>query len=83
MYNEFLNNNVTVFVSPRTEHFLEYKGFLESENNDTITLKNASIKLALINFQRNVFGGGMSTMAENIERIIINKKYIMSCHKEV
>ncbi len=52
MYNEFLNNNVTVFISPRTEQFLEYKGFLESENNDTITLKNASIKFAFFNWRR-------------------------------
>lgn len=81
MYNEFLNNDVTVFVSPRTEQFLEYKGFLESENEDTITLRNASIKFAMVNFQKNMFGGGISTMAENIERIIINKKYIMSCYK--
>ena len=47
MYNEFLNNDVTVVVSPRTEQFLEYKGFLESENDETIILKNVSINMAL------------------------------------
>lgn len=80
MYNEFLNNNVTVFVSTRAEQFLEYNGFLESENDYSIVLKNASIKFAMANFQKGMFGGGISTMAENIERIIINKKYIMSCY---
>lgn len=61
--------------------FLEYKGILESENEEQLILKDASIKFAIANFQKGMFGNGISSLGEGIEKIIINKKYIISCYK--
>lgn len=77
---KLLNKNVVVLVSTRTEQFLEYDGYLYEVNEDTITLKYASINLAMMSFQKNVFGNSMGNYLSNLDTVIINKNYIMSCH---
>ena len=81
MYKEMLNNDVTVMVSPRVENFLEYTGVLVEENEETLTLKNVSINYAILNFQKNIFGENINSYKKDIESVIINKKYIISCNK--
>lgn len=80
MYNSFINKEVTVIVASRADSILEYNGLLCEENEKTIKLKNVSINLAMLNFQKNLFGSNMGDYYENIEEMIINKDYIISCN---
>lgn len=54
-----------------------------AENNDTITLENATIKAAIaIKATKFVVGGKLGTIyEENIKKALINKKYMISCNE--
>lgn len=80
MFNNMMNSEVTVIVSSRAETLLEYNGVLCEENENTITLRGVSINFAMLNFQKNIFGGNMSSYKQNIDKVILNKDYIISCN---
>lgn len=82
MYKSLLNQEVEVIVSTRTEMVLEYNGVFVSEDINTLVLKNVSITSAMLNFQKNMFGTGLGQYKENIDIVIINKNYIISCNKK-
>lgn len=82
MYKSLLNQEVEVIVSTRTEMVLEYNGVFVSEDVNTLVLKNVSITSAMLNFQKNMFGTGLGQYKENIDTVIINKNYIISCNKK-
>lgn len=81
MYKDIINNEVTVLVATKGDTVLEYNGILVSENDTEIELKDATICTMLLNLQRNMFGTNMTKYKEDIDRVIINKKYIISCIK--
>ena len=81
MYKSLIGENVTVVVSSRGENLLEYIGTLSSENVDTIELNNVSISYLMLNFQKGIFGGNINKYKENVEKVVINKRYIISCDK--
>ena len=81
LYKSLIGENVTVVVSSRGENLLEYIGTLSSENVDTIELNNVSISYLMLNFQKGIFGGNINKYKENVEKVVINKRYIISCDK--
>lgn len=81
MFEDLLNNQVEIITTTRGQNVFEYKGMLIKENNETVTLKNVSINYAITDFQKNVFGGNITTYKQNIEKVILNKKYIISCNQ--
>lgn len=81
MYNDLINSNVTVVVSSKGDTILEYKGTLISENENNIALADASINYLMLNFQKGFFGSNINQYKQNIEKIIINKEYIISCDR--
>ena len=44
-------------------------------------LKNVDISYLMLNFQRGIFGGNINKYKENLDSVIINKRYIISCDK--
>lgn len=82
MYDEYLNNEVVVIVSTRTEVMWEYTGYLVQADETSLKLKDVSINQALLSFQKNIFGSGMSTYKSNLKEVILNKNYIISCYKK-
>lgn len=81
MYKELLGKNVTVLVATKGDIVLEYTGTLLSESDTEIELVNASIATMIMNVQRAVFGSNINKYKEDIDKAIINKKYIISCIK--
>lgn len=81
MYKELVGEKVTVVVSSRGDNLLEYIGTLSSENDDTITMTNTDICYLMLNFQKGIFGGNINKYKENLDKVIINKRYIISCDK--
>lgn len=81
MYKSLIGEKVTIVVSSRGDNLLEYVGTLSSEDDDTIELKNVNISYLMLNFQKGIFGEGMYRYKEDLERVIINKRYIISCDK--
>ena len=81
MYKELINERVTVLVATRGDVVLEYEGTLVEENDTEIVLNNASIATMLMSVQVSMFGKNMTKYREDIDKIIINKKYIISCLK--
>ena len=81
MYKSLIGERVTVVVSSRSENLLEYMGKLESESDDTIELTNVDIAYLMLSFQKGFFGGNINKYKENLDRVIINKRYIISCDK--
>ena len=82
MFNDLINREVIVVVSSRTEFLLEYNGLLCEENENVIKLKNVDINQEMLNFQKNVFGSNMGIYKQNIDEVIINKNYVISCIKK-
>lgn len=82
MYKELINNEVVIMVSSRAEAILEYTGLLCEENDEVLRLKNVEISQALLNFQKNMFGAGLGSYKQNIEEVILNKRYVISCSKK-
>ena len=81
MYKDLINDRVTVLVATRGDVVLEYEGTLTEENDTEIVLNDASIATMLMSVQVSMFGKNMTKYREDIDKIIINKKYIISCLK--
>jgi len=79
MYNELINSEVLVVVSTRADMIFEYTGVLCEETEKTIKLKNVEINHVMLNFQKSVFGSGFSAYKKNIDEVILNKDYVISC----
>ena len=81
MYKDLIGLNVTIIISSKTDNLLEYVGILEKEDENTLTLKNATIGYLMVNIQRGIFGNGMTQYKTDVDEVIINKKYVISCNK--
>lgn len=81
MYKDLINERVTVLVATKGDVVLEYEGTLTEENDTEIVLNDASIATMLMSVQVSMFGKNMTKYREDIDKIIINKKYIISCLK--
>ena len=79
MYERFMNNQVSVFVTPKTSTFMEYKGTLVDENEETIVLNNVVIEFAATAAAKS-FISGASLYKSNIDTVVINKEFIISCN---
>ena len=81
MYKDLINERVTVLVATKGDVVLEYEGTLTEENDTEIVLVDATIATMLMSVQVSMFGKNMTKYREDIDKIIINKKYIISCLK--
>lgn len=81
MYKDLINERVTVLVATKGDVVLEYEGTLTEENDTEIVLNDASIATMLMSVQVSVFGKNMNKYREDIDKVVINKKYIISCLK--
>ncbi len=81
MYSDLIGEKVTIVVSSKGDTMLEYIGTLVSEKEDTIELKNADLSYLMLNFQKGIFGSNINKYKDNVEKVIINKRYIISCNK--
>lgn len=81
MYKDLINERVTVLVATKGDVVLEYEGTLTEENDTEIILNDASIATMLMSVQVSMFGKNMTKYREDIDKIVINKKYIISCLK--
>ena len=79
MYKDLIGEKVTIIVSSRGDNLLEYIGTLLSETEDMVELRNVNISYLMLNFQKGIFGGNINKYKENIDKVIINKRYIISC----
>lgn len=81
MYSDLIGEKVTVVVSSKGDTMLEYIGTLVSETEDTLELKDVDISYLMLNFQKGIFGSNINKYKDNLEKVIINKRYIISCDK--
>lgn len=80
MYKEMINSKVTVMVSSRGENVLEYVGILTKEDEESIVLTNVDISYLILNIQKGLFGNTLNVYKQGVEKVIINKRYIISCN---
>ena len=81
MYKSLIGEKVTVIISSRGDHLLEYIGTLSSENDDWLELANVNIQYLMLNFQKVMSGGNMNVYKTNVDKVVINKRYVISCNK--
>ena len=81
MFSSLLGERVTVVVASRGDQILEYVGVLEKEIEDAITLSDVDISYLMLSFQKGIFGRDMNKYKEGLEKVIINKRHIISCNK--
>ena len=81
MYKDLINEYVTIIVATKSQLLLEYNGKIIEESENTITMNDVSINQVMLNFQKSVFGNGISIYKQFISKIILNKDYIISCNK--
>ena len=79
MYKSLMGSIVNVIVGSRAEYLLEYNGKLVNETDTTIELKDVTVSYLLPQFQKGLFGSGITKFKENVATIVINKQYIISC----
>lgn len=84
MYKSLIGENVAVIISTRSDNMLEYTGTLSSESDETIALSNANILYLMTNFTRGagLLGENMNKIKGDLEKVVINKEYIISCNKQ-
>ena len=81
MYKDLINEEVTILVATKGDIVLEYNDTLVLETDNEIELKDATISTMLMNVQRSVFGSNMTKYREDIDKVVVNKKFIISCIK--
>ncbi len=79
MFKDFINQRVTLIISSRGDNLLEYVGTLIAEDENSVLLSNVDINYAMLNYQKSIFGGNIFQYKENLSKVVINKKYIISC----
>lgn len=82
MFQSLIGQRVSVVVASRGDNLLEYIGNLVAESDDAIVLTNVDVTFLLSNLQKGLIGGFNTTkltFKTGIDKIIINKKYIISC----
>ena len=80
MFKEMIDKRVSIIISSRGDNLLEYVGVLQNETEDVIELTSVDISYLMLNFQKGIFGGNINKYKENINKVILNKRYIISCH---
>ena len=80
MFKDLLGEKATLIVSTRSDYILEYTGTITNENEYSVTLSNVSISIMMLNFQKGIFGNNMNVYRENLDEVVLNKKYIISCN---
>lgn len=82
MFESFIGERVIVDVSTGGEKLLEYMGVLSSESEDTIVLTNADILYLTKQFNASGWTNEkLQPYRSKMSKVIINKKYIISCEK--
>ena len=84
MYKSLIGEQVIVIVSSKSEVLFEYTGILSSESENEIELKKAEASQLVFQFGKTIFGDlgeNLRKYKENIDTVIINKQYIISCNK--
>ena len=83
MFELLIDCNVIAMVTGKGEAVYVYRGTLVEENEKTIILKNCRIEMSMTASQRNMnfLGSDAFVFQDNVESVIINKEYIMSCNK--
>lgn len=80
MFRNLIGEKVNILTSTRGEYVLEYFGTVLSENEEAVELANVDISIMMLNFQKGIFGGNMNKYKEAVKKVVINKKYIISCN---
>lgn len=81
MFKDLVGEKVTLIISTRADNILEYTGTVLSETESSILLSNVTISFMMLNFQKGIFGNNMNIYKENIDKVVLNKRYIISCNK--
>jgi hypothetical protein len=81
MFRNLIGEKVNILTSTRGDYVLEYFGTIISENEESVELSNVDISIMMLNFQKGIFGGNINKYKEDVEKVVINKKYIISCDK--
>ena len=79
MFKSMIGERVTVVVASRGDNLLEYVGFLSSESEDAIELNDVDVAYLAVSFQRAFGGASMGKYKDNLNKVIINKRYVISC----
>lgn len=81
MFKELIGENVTLLISTRADNILEYTGTVLNESDDFVELSNVTISFMMLNFQKGIFGNNMNIYKEDIDKVVLNKRYIISINK--
>jgi hypothetical protein len=81
MYKDLVGQRVSFVVSSRGDNILEYTGTVSSENDEMVELNNVDISFIMLSVQKGFFGDNINMYKHGIEKVMINKKYIISCNK--
>ena len=80
MFKDLIGSRVTVVVASKGDTMLEYMGTLVSENDNSIELQNVDISYLMLNFQKGIFGGNINSYKQNLNKVVINKLFVISCN---
>lgn len=79
MYKDLIGKKVLVIVSTRADRVMDYEGFVCSEDDKCLKLRDLSINIQLSNMQTSIFGHQTGSFYEStLSSAIINKDYIVS-----
>ena len=81
MFKELIGENVTLLISTRADNILEYTGTVLNESDDFVELSNVTISFMMLYFQKGIFGNNMNIYKEDIDKVVLNKRYIISINK--
>lgn len=81
MCKDLIGEKVTLMISSRGDNVLEFDGTLINETDDSVELANVDISIMMLNFQKGIFGSNMNKYRENVNKVFINKRYIISINK--
>ena len=80
MYDTDFHNQSVRVITGNIENPLEYYGVLVSEDEETITLQNVTLRGMTVAAQNKMFGTGITNIFENAPLAKINKSKIISCN---
>ena len=81
MFKDLVGEKVTLIISTRADNILEYTGTVLSETEESVLLSNVTISFMMLNFQKGIFGNNMNIYKDDIDKVVLNKRYIISCNK--
>ena len=79
VYASVIESGGKSYITADIQYLNTFQKNIKNIYGITLKLKNVSVNLVMLNFQKNLFGSSYGSYKQNVDTVVLNKEYIISC----